>query len=80
MHAVYCNGAQGCTGVHRGAVANVGWHGRLPSPPSCLHLPLTPAAPVPCTQGFMGVCAVPPALITEYCARGSLADVLKAAR
>jgi hypothetical protein len=28
---------------------------------------------------FMGVSAMPPAMITEYCSRGSLADVLHAA-
>ena len=29
---------------------------------------------------FLGVCPVPPCLVTEYCARGSLADLLRAAR
>ena len=29
---------------------------------------------------FMGMCAAPPAIVTELCARGSLTDVLKAAR
>ena len=29
---------------------------------------------------FLGVCPVPPCVVTEYCARGSLADVLRNAR
>ena len=29
---------------------------------------------------FLALCALPPALITEYCARGSLYDCLQAAR
>ena len=29
---------------------------------------------------FMGLCQLPPALVTEYCARGSLFDCLQAAR
>lgn len=29
---------------------------------------------------FMGLCQVPPALVTEYCARGSLYSCLQAAR
>ncbi|GAB4822572.1 hypothetical protein N2152v2_009618 [Parachlorella kessleri] len=29
---------------------------------------------------FLGVCTVPPCVVTEYCARGSLADVLRNAR
>ncbi len=29
---------------------------------------------------FMGICTLPPAVVTEYCARGSLADVLRAGR
>jgi serine/threonine protein kinase len=29
---------------------------------------------------FMGVCTRPPAMITEYCSRGSLAEVLKGAK
>jgi serine/threonine protein kinase len=29
---------------------------------------------------YLGVCLDPPAVVTEYCARGSLADVLKRAR
>ncbi|GAB4822570.1 hypothetical protein N2152v2_009616 [Parachlorella kessleri] len=29
---------------------------------------------------FLGVCPVPPCVVTEYCARGSLADVLRTAR
>lgn len=30
----------------------------------------------PCVLRFMGVCVMPPALVTEWCARGSLWDVL----
>ena len=30
--------------------------------------------------GFLGVCTSPPCVITEYCARGSLTDVLRGAR
>ena len=29
---------------------------------------------------FMGLCTAPPAIVTELCARGSLTDVLKAAK
>jgi hypothetical protein len=29
---------------------------------------------------FMGMCTLPPCVVTEYCARGSLTDVLKAGR
>ena len=29
---------------------------------------------------YLGVCLDPPAVVTEYCARGSLNDVLKRAR
>ena len=29
---------------------------------------------------FLGVCNMPPCVVTEFCSRGSLADVLKAAR
>lgn len=29
---------------------------------------------------FLGVCSCPPCVVTEYCGRGSLADVLRAAR
>ncbi|GAB4822541.1 hypothetical protein N2152v2_009587 [Parachlorella kessleri] len=34
----------------------------------------------PNVVGFMGVCAVPPCVVTEYCARGSLTDVLRQAK
>lgn len=34
----------------------------------------------PCCVKFLGVIAQPPAIVTEYCARGSLADVLWQAR
>lgn len=30
--------------------------------------------------GFLGVCAMPPCVVTEYCSRGSLSDVFRAAR
>jgi hypothetical protein len=33
----------------------------------------------PCIVLFMGVCLDPPAVVTEFCARGSLYDVLAAA-
>ena len=33
----------------------------------------------PCVVQLLAVCADPPALVSEYCARGSLADVLHAA-
>ena len=31
----------------------------------------------PNVVGFLGVCASPPCVATEYCARGSLTDVLR---
>jgi hypothetical protein len=34
----------------------------------------------PHVVAFLGICSSPPALVTEYCARGSLADVLCAAK
>lgn len=34
----------------------------------------------PCIVMYLGVCLEPTALITEYCARGSLSDVLRRAR
>ncbi len=30
--------------------------------------------------GFLGVCPTPPCVVSEYCARGSLHDVLRGAR
>lgn len=35
---------------------------------------------LPRTAQFMGLCTLPPALITEYCQRGSLYDVLQTAK
>lgn len=34
----------------------------------------------PNVVGFLGVCLEPPSIITEYCARGSLTDVLRGAK
>ena len=34
----------------------------------------------PNVVGFLGVCASPPCVATEYCARGSLNDVLRGAK
>jgi hypothetical protein len=34
----------------------------------------------PNVLSFLGVCTTPPALISEYCARGSLFDTLRRAR
>lgn len=34
----------------------------------------------PCIVQLLGICMVPPALITELCPRGSVAEVLKVAR
>jgi serine/threonine protein kinase len=47
-----------------------------PAPPS---RPLTTPHPPP-TLRYLGVCLHPPCVVTEYCARGSLNDVLKRAR
>ncbi|KAI7845286.1 hypothetical protein COHA_001129 [Chlorella ohadii] len=34
----------------------------------------------PCVLQYMGICTAPPAIITEYCSKGSLHDVLRVAR
>lgn len=34
----------------------------------------------PNVVGFLGVCPTPPCVVTEYCSRGSLSDVFRAAR
>ena len=34
----------------------------------------------PNVVSFLGVCKSPPCVVTEYCSRGSLTDVLRAAR
>ena len=34
----------------------------------------------PNVVGFMGVCPTPPCVASEYCARGSLTDVLRGGR
>ncbi len=34
----------------------------------------------PSIVAFMGVCPTPPCVLTEYCARGSLCDVIRAAK
>lgn len=48
--------------------------------PSASSMPAEP--PPPCTLhavSFIGVCTMPPCLVTEYCSRGSLYDVLHSA-
>ena len=34
----------------------------------------------PCIVSFYGICRKPPCIVTEYCSRGSLVDLLAAAR
>ena len=34
----------------------------------------------PNVLSFLGVCPMPPCVVTEYCSRGSLADILRAAK
>ena len=58
-----------------------------PTPPSrcCLHPRVMQEASLlarlrhPCVVQLLAICADPPALVSEYCARGSLADVLRSA-
>ncbi len=50
-----------------------------PALPRCTH-PIFPLLPSPCPPQFMGLCQLPPAIVTEYCARGSLYSCLQSAR
>ena len=47
--------------------------------PSAEDLILALLSPAP-EQGFLGVCPTPPCVVSDFCSRGSLGDVLKTAR
>lgn len=57
-----------------------------PPAPSGLHqlgsmlLSCLPCQPAPALPSSQGVCISPPCIVSEYCARGSLTDVLRQAR